>query len=156
MISITYIGRLFWGFTYLQPVTYFFFHSWLVLGPSPRCVFNFLLRWIPPLRSVRVCLHLLCLGTPPFLTPKEPSCTCADREVFPDLRSGHLISLLQQSSASATGFVLGASGWEQSFSFTSLDKHQLSSPWAHLSLNFSHLVAIGLLCFPLYVSTHQI
>ena len=39
---------------------------------------------------------------------------CADREVFLDLRSGHLISLLQQSSASATSFVLGGvSGWEQ-------------------------------------------
>ena len=37
--------------------------------------------------------------TPPFLTPKEPSCACADREVSLDLRSGHLISLLQQSSA---------------------------------------------------------
>ncbi|XP_019782781.1 sialidase-1 isoform X1 [Tursiops truncatus] len=29
---------------------------------------------------------------PPFLTPKEPSCSCVDREVYLDLRSGHLIS----------------------------------------------------------------
>ena len=43
---------------------------------------------------------------PPFLTPTEPSCPCAEREVFLDLRSGHLISSLQQSSASATSFVL--------------------------------------------------
>ena len=50
------------------------------------------------------------VATPPFLTPKEPSCACADREVFLDLRSGHLISLFQQSSASATSFVLGVSG----------------------------------------------
>ena len=46
---------------------------------------------------------------PPFLTPKEASCACADREVFLDLRSGHLISLPQQSSAPATNFVLGVS-----------------------------------------------
>ena len=45
----------------------------------------------------------------PFLTPKESPCAYAGREVFLDLRSGHLISLLQQSSASATGFVLGLS-----------------------------------------------
>ena len=36
---------------------------------------------------------------PPFLTPKEVSCACVDRGVFLDLRSGHLISLLQKSSA---------------------------------------------------------
>ena len=30
----------------------------------------------------------------PFLTSKEPSCACADREVLLDLKSGHLISLL--------------------------------------------------------------
>lgn len=30
----------------------------------------------------------------PFLTPKKPSCACIDREVFPDLRNGDLISLL--------------------------------------------------------------
>ena len=70
--------------------------------------------------------------SPPFLTPKEPPCACADGEVFLDLRSGHLISLLQQSSASTTSFVLGVSGWEQSFTFTPLDKYQLSSPGAHL------------------------
>ena len=32
------------------------------------------------------------------------------KEVFLDLRSGNLISLLQQSSAAATLFVLGVSG----------------------------------------------
>ena len=70
---------------------------------------------------------------PPFLTSKEPSCAYADREAFLGLRIGHLISLLQQSSASATCFVLGVSGWEQSFNSTPLDKHQLSSPGTHLS-----------------------
>ena len=110
-----------------------FFHTCPALGPSPTCMCNFLLRWIPPQRPVGERPHLLWGGAPPFLTPKEPSCACADRVVFLDLRSGHLISLLQQSSASAPTFVLGVSGGEQSFSFTPLDKHQLSSPGAHLS-----------------------
>ena len=57
-----------------------------------------------------------CMSTPimewdpHFLTRKKPSCACADREVFLDLRGGHLILLLQQISAPATSFVLGVSG----------------------------------------------
>ena len=54
--------------------------------------------------------HFLQGGTPSLLTPQEPSCMCADREVFLDPRSGHLISLLLQSSVSVTSFVLGVSG----------------------------------------------
>ena len=81
------------------------------------------------------CPHLLLDRTPFLFDPQEAcaSCTCADREVLLDLRSVCLVSLLQQSSASATSFVLGVSGWDQSFSFTPLDKHQLSSPGAHVS-----------------------
>ena len=60
----------------------------------------------------------------PFLTLNKPSCTCVDRDVL--LRSGHCISLLQQSSVFATSFVLGVSGWEQSFNLTPLDNHQVS------------------------------
>ena len=76
-----------------------------------------------------------CYGVvpPPFLTPKEPSCTCADREVFLDFRSGPLFSLLQQSSASATSFLLGLAWRKQSFGFTPFDKYQLSIPEAHRS-----------------------
>ena len=40
------------------------------------------------------------------------------RKVFLDLRSRHLISLLQQSSASATSFVLGMSGWKKVQSYS--------------------------------------
>ena len=47
---------------------------------------------------------------PPFLTPKEPSCTCADREVFLDFRSSHFISLFYQHSAFAISFVLECLG----------------------------------------------
>ena len=49
---------------------------------------------------------------PPFLTPEEPLCACALGEV--SLTSGDgidvVISPLQQSSAPAINFVLGASG----------------------------------------------
>ena len=55
---------------------------------------------------------------PPFLTSKEPACACADREVLLDLKSGHLISLLLQSSASAISFVLG-----QKFNFSRFCEH---------------------------------
>ena len=99
---------------HLTFLIFFFFHTWLVPGPSPTCVCNFLLRWISPQRPVGGMSTLIMGWCPlPFLTPKEPSCACADREVFLDLRSGHLISFLQQSSASATSFVLGVSGWKQ-------------------------------------------
>ena len=47
---------------------------------------------------------------PSYMTPRKPSCACADREVLLDLKSGHLISLLQQSSAPATSSALGVSG----------------------------------------------
>ena len=46
------------------------------------------------------------------------------------LTSGVVILSLYFSRAQ---FFLGVSGWEQTFSFTPLDKHQLSEPGAHLS-----------------------
>ena len=97
------------------------FHSWRGLGPSPIGMCNFLLRWIPPQRPVGACPHLLWGGTSSLFDPQEAFCACADRDFFLDLRSEHHISLLQQSSASASSFVLGVSGWEQNFSFTPLD-----------------------------------
>ena len=96
---------------------------------------NFLLRWIPSQRLMGACPHLLLDRTPFLFDPQEAcaSCAIADREVHLDLRSECLVSVRQQSSASATSFVLGVSGWEQSFSFTPLDKSQLSSTGAHPS-----------------------
>lgn len=82
---------------------------------------------------------------PPYLTPKGAFLHVCRQGSLPDLRSGHLISLLQQSSASATSFVLGECLDENNFSFTPLDKHQLSIPWAHLSATPSHLVSLD--CF---------
>ena len=57
-------------------------------------------------------------------------------KVFLDLRSGHPVSLLQQSSASVTRFVLGVSGG-QSFDFTPLDKHGVQPGGPSVSC-FSH------------------
>ena len=48
-------------------------------------------------------------------------------------RCGHLISLLQQSSAPAINFVLEVSGEKTRLQFTLLDKLQLLCPEAHLS-----------------------
>ena len=48
-------------------------------------------------RPVGVCPHLLWVVTPPFLTPKEPSCTCARQGSFPwpQERSSYLFSRAQ-------------------------------------------------------------
>ena len=120
-------------FVYMWPIILFLFSQLTDL-------------WTPHKRGVQLSAKMDsttaacgCMSTPimelgpPFLTRKKPSCPCADREVFLDLKGGHLISLLLQSSASATSFVLGVSGWEQSLNFTPLDKHQLSSPGVHVS-----------------------
>ena len=56
-------------------------------------------------------MSTLIMGRGPSLfDPQVIFSACADRKVFLDLRSGHFISLLQQSSASATSFDLGVSG----------------------------------------------
>ena len=59
---------------------------------------------------------------------------------FPWLRSGYLICSLQQSSAFAGSFYHWFVWGKQSFSFTLLDKHQLSSPRAYL---ISYLKAVN-------------
>ena len=66
----------------------------------------FLLRWIPPQKPICACLYLLWSGAPFLFGPQEGFLACADREVFPDLRSG----------------------------FTPLDQHQVSGLEAHCLL----------------------
>ena len=53
----------------------FFLHTWLVLGPSPRCVCNFFLRWIPPQKPMGTYPYY-GVGPPPFSTPKKTSWEC--------------------------------------------------------------------------------
>ena len=77
----------------LGQLSSFFLHTWLVRGSSPRCNHNFLLRWIPLHRPMVACPHLLWGEVPSLFHPKKPSCTCAHRLIFLDLRSGHLTSL---------------------------------------------------------------
>ena len=77
------------------------------------------------------CTSTLIMGwCPSIFDPQEaPPVRC--RTGTSSLTSGAgTLSLLQQSSASATSSVLGVSGWEQSFSLTPPHKHQLSSPGA--------------------------
>ena len=85
----------------------------------------------PPQRPVGACPHLLWDGAP-SLFGHQGGFLPLYSEVFFNLRSGHRISLLPQTSASATRFALGVCEWEQSFNFTP-DKYQLSSPEAPLS-----------------------
>ena len=70
------------GLFYLWPIVLFLPSTWLVPGSSSRGVHSL---WVHVHAYYRV-------GHPPFSTPKKPSCTCADRGIFLDLRSGYLIS----------------------------------------------------------------
>ena len=114
-------------FFYLWPIILFLFPQLT----SPKTLLGQMCAQIPQ-RTVDSGPHYYGMEPLPFWPPRNFS-VHVQREVFLDLRSGHLISLLQQSSASATNFVLAESGWEQSFTFTPLDKYQLSSPRANLS-----------------------
>ena len=66
----------------------------------------FLPRWIPAQRPVGgLTTFILGWCPPPFLTPPVFLCMFSQGG-FPDLRSGHLVSLLQQNPASAINFIL--------------------------------------------------
>ena len=45
-----------------------------------------------------------------FLTPKKPSCACADREVFLDLRGGHLSLYFSEAQLLPLALPLGCLG----------------------------------------------
>ena len=62
--EITHIEQPFWVFVSYDQLFWFFFHTWLALGPSPRCVCNFLQRGIPLKRPVGTYPHLLGGGAP--------------------------------------------------------------------------------------------
>ena len=98
--AVTCIGQSFRVFVYLWPIIlYLSSHltgPWILpkmhiqlfakMGPTTevsRWMYTLIMWW-----------GLLPLGLPPFSTLQKPSCTFADREVFPNLRSGYLISLL--------------------------------------------------------------
>ena len=121
----------FWVFLYLGRLSCFFLHTWLVLGPFPGCKHNFFSKMDPTAEAYGYMSTLIMGRGPSLFDPQVTFSACADRKVFLDLRSGHFISLLQQSSASATSFDLGVSGWGQRFSFTPLGKYRVSSPEAH-------------------------
>ena len=128
-------------------------HILPVLGYSPICMHNLLLRW-SPLQRPGGHVHTYYGVVPlPFLTPKEPSWACEERDIFLDLRGSHLTPLLPQSSASASSFVLAVHGGEQSFRLTPLDKHRLlafvSSSLAFLSLPRQRELCWQMMCMQL-------
>ena len=71
----------FWVFVYIWSVT-FSFHTWLVLGPAPTYVHNFLLRWIP-LQRPMCCSHLLWGGVPSPFVPQRASLRRCRQGSFP-------------------------------------------------------------------------
>ena len=82
-----------------------------------------------PTEKASGCMSTLIVGQEsPLSDLQEAFLRICRQGSLPGPPSGHLISLLQQSSASAGSFVLGVSGWEQSLNFTPLDKPQLCSP----------------------------
>ena len=115
--AITCIGQSFRVFVYLWPIILYLsshvtgpwtlpkMHVQLFAKMGPTTEVN---RWMS---TLIMWWGLLPLGVPPFSTPQKPSCTYADKEVFPNLRSGYLISLLLQSSAFTTSFVYPWSVW---------------------------------------------
>lgn len=115
--SITYIGQFFWVFVYIWPIISFLSQHLLVLGPYPRCMSNFLLRWL-----VGACPHLWGWGSLPFQPQGAFLHMCAGRS-FLDLRSGTSSLYFSKCSALATSFVLGSVlGESRSLTFTPLDK----------------------------------
>ena len=111
----------------------FFFHTWLVLGPSPRCAHNFLLDGSHR-RGLWVHVHTYYGVVPlPFWPPRSPPAHVQSGK-FPLTSGVGILSLyFNRAQLLPLALSLGVSGWEQSFSVTPLDKHQLSSPGAHLS-----------------------
>ena len=70
----------------------FFTPDWSMEPPQDACATCI----VDPTIKAYGCMSTLLMGWDllPFLTPKKPSYTYADGEVFLDLISGHLISLL--------------------------------------------------------------
>lgn len=103
------------------------------------CV-QLLLSWIPPSEVWGVSTLIKGWCSLLFFDPlKEPSFSCADREVFLD--SGVVILSVHFNRAQLFGSFYHWFVWgKQSFSFTLLDKHQLSSPRAYL---ISYLKAVN-------------
>ena len=89
-----HIGQSFQVFVYFWPIILFL--SSLLTCPwiLPKMRVQLFPKMDCTVEAIGARPHLLQSRAPPFLTPKKPSCVCADREVFLDFRSGHLISLL--------------------------------------------------------------
>ena len=60
-----------WTLFTFSRLSCFFFHTWLVLGLSPRCMHNFLLGWIPLPKPVDTFPHLLWGEACSLLGPQE-------------------------------------------------------------------------------------
>ena len=101
-----FIRQSLWVLVYVQPGILF-----LSSFTGPKTLPNVhvhLFDKMDPISPVGACSHLLWI--PSLFDPQGAFLRMCRSEVFLELRSGHLISLLQQSSASATSFVPRVSG----------------------------------------------
>lgn len=112
-----YTGQFFWVFIYLWLIILFLFTHLTCLGFSATHVHEFLLRWIPAQRPAGTRPHLLGGGANShlghqgaFLCLCSPEASLDPRSLISSSCLFLLISLPQQSSASAASFVLGVSG----------------------------------------------
>ena len=104
--------------------------DWSMDPPRDACT-TFLLKRIPPQRSMGVCPHLLWGEVPSLLDPREASLHTIrqGRLPWPQEWASYLFALAELSFCHY--LCLGVSGGEQKLSFTPRDKHQASSPEAH-------------------------
>ena len=80
-------------------MSYFFFHIWLVLGLSPRCMHNFLLGWIPPQKPVDTFPLLLWGEASSLLDPQEAFLHMCRQErlPWPEKWAPYLLTLAELS-----------------------------------------------------------
>ena len=129
------MGQFFPVFGYLWPIIWFLSPHLTCSRTLPNMRAQLFAKMDSTTETCRGFVHTYYgVALPPFLTPKEPYCTCADREVFLDLRRGHFISLFQHSSAS----VLGVSGESK----TSILLHLKNTSVQPRSPSISYLSAI--------------
>ena len=103
---ITFIGQCFWVFVSVWSIILFLSSQVTGLRTLPRMCGQLLTK-MDPTPEACGCMSTLIMGWAPSLFGHQGGFLPLYREVFFDLRSGPLISLLPQTSPSATRFALG-------------------------------------------------
>lgn len=97
--------------------------------PQDACT-TFLLKQIPPQRSMGVCPHLLWGEVPSLFDPQEASLHTCRQGRLPRPQEWASYLCCSRAQLLPPPLSLGVSGGEQKLSFTPRDKHQAPSPEA--------------------------